>query len=255
MNIWLSLLLSFLLALPAGIKKSFTLCGLSLAFTISTIFCYCGGISAYLSLVALFLITIITDQVKKKEKEKIEKDKHKKGSHRDFFQVFNNLFLATVCIIIYKVSDKEIFYILFLASLAVSAADTSASGIGILSKKSYRLIPWRKDERGLSGIVSNLGFLASLIAALLIGITYFLHGQDVLVLLKITCYGFIGAFLDSLLGCFQVKYKCSKCKHLTEKKIHCGKQTKYACGIKFLNNDLVNSLSNLLALIIAYIIG
>ena len=255
MSIWLSLLLSFILAFPAWIKKSFTICGLALAFAISTMFCYCGCLSVYLSLVALFSITLLTDQIKKSEKERIEKDKHKKGDHRDFFQVFNNLFLATICILIYKVNNKEIFYILFLTSLAVSAADTSASGIGILSKKAYRLLPWHKDERGLSGNVSNLGFIASFVAALLIGITYFLHGMEIMVVFKVACYGFVGAFLDSVLGCFQVKYKCSKCHHLTEKHIHCGKKTKYMYGIKFLNNDLVNFLSNFITLIIAYIIG
>ena len=254
MNIWISILLSLLLSLPAYIKKSFTTAGLIYAFLTSLVFCICGGMGAYISLVALYIITVVTDKVKKEKKESIEKSKHEKSSKRDVVQLIDNLFLAAVCILIYKVVKNEVFYIMFVTSLAVSASDTSASGIGILAKKTYKIFSFKKAEKGLSGNVSVLGFVASFAAAVLIALTYLIHIKNVYIIVIISIFGFLGAFLDSILGCFQVKYQCSKCKEITEKKIHCEVPTKYKSGIALLNNDMVNFLSNLIVLIIVYII-
>ena len=254
MNLSIAIILSLLLALPAGLKKSFTYGGLIFAFITSLVFCLFGGIGSYISLVVLYIITIVTDKVKKEKKEHIEKSKHEKGNRRDFLQVIDNLFLAVVCIIIYKISKNEVFYIMFVTSLSVSASDTSASGIGILANKTYRIFSTKKAEKGLSGNVSILGFTASFIAAFLVALTYLIYDNSICIIFIITIFGFLGAFLDSVLGCFQVKYQCVKCKEITEKKVHCNKTTKYKSGIVYLNNGMVNFLSNLLALIIVYII-
>ena len=254
MNLGISVILSLLLSLPAYIKKSFTPAGLIFAFFISISFCICGGVGAYISLVLLYTITMVTDKIGKKKKHSIEKSKHEKGDRRDIFQLFDNLFFAFLCILIYKVSKNEVFYILFVTSLAVSASDTSASGVGILSKKAYHLLSWKKDEKGLSGNVSMLGFAASFVASFLIACTYLIHRIEGSMLFLIAIFGFLGAFLDSVLGCFQVKYQCMKCKEITEKKKHCGETTKYVKGLSWLNNDMVNFLSNLLTLIFVYII-
>ena len=254
MNIGISILLSLLLSLPAYIKKSFTYIGLIYAFLTCLIFCVCGGIGAYISLVALYVITVVTDKVKKEKKEHIEKSKHEKGSKRDITQLIDNLFLAAVCILIYKIVKNEVFYIMFVTSLAVSASDTSASGIGILAKKTYKIFTFKKAERGLSGNVSILGFIASFVAAFLIALTYLIHVKSIYIIVIVTVFGFLGAFLDSVLGCFQVKYQCKKCGEITEKKIHCEMPTEYKSGISILNNGMVNFLSNFMVLIIVYII-
>lgn len=254
MNIYISLLLSFLLAFFAYLKKSFTIAGLSTAFIICFIMCICGSYQAFLSLLMLFLITIVTDKIKKKEKESIIKDKHEKNDKRDAYQVLDNLLLACIFIIIYRLSNNIVFLKLFFISLAVSAADTSASGIGVLSKKSFNILTFKKAERGLSGNVSILGFIASLLASFFVALLYLLFQKSIVTICFITTFGFLGAVLDSLLGCFQVKYKCTKCGSVTEKKNHCDNRTLYYKGLKWLNNDFVNLISNMILIGISYII-
>lgn len=254
MNIYMSLFLSFILSFFAYLKKSFSMAGLITAFIVCFIMCVCGNYQAFLSLLMLFMITIVTDKIKKKEKEKIVKDKHEKNDKRDAYQVLDNLLLACLFIIIYKIDNNIIFLKLFFISLAVSAADTSASGIGILSKKSFNILTLKKAERGLSGNVSLLGFVASLLASLLIAILYLLYQKSLITILLILFLGFFGAILDSVLGCFQVKYRCIKCRSITEKKSHCGSKTTYYKGWKWMNNDLVNLISNAILMGISYII-
>lgn len=254
MNIYISLLLSFLLAFFAYLKKSFTIAGLSTAFIICFIMCICGSYQAFLSLLMLFLITIVTDKIKKKEKESIIKDKHEKNDKRDAYQVLDNLLLACIFIIIYRLSNNIVFLKLFFISLAVSAADTSASGIGVLSKKSFNILTFKKAERGLSGNVSILGFIASLLASFFVALLYLVHEKSLITVLIIMFFGFFGAILDSVLGCVQVKYKCMKCGSVTERNMHCESKTQYYNGIKFLNNDRVNLISNIIIIIISSLI-
>ena len=67
--------------------------------------------------------------------------------------------------------------------------------------------------------------------------------------------GFFGSIFDSILGAsIQVKYKCPVCQKITEKKVHCEKETQYEKGIKFVDNNLVNLLSNLFVFIVLWLI-
>lgn len=254
MNIYLCIVFSILLASLGLYKKAFTKFGLLVAFIISILICYCGSYIAFGALVTLFIITIATDKIGKTKKINIEKDKHNKNDKRDVFQVLANLLVATIFIIIYKLTSNNKYMVCFLVSLAESAADTSASGIGILSKKSFNVLTFKKSEKGLSGNVSILGFVASFIAAFIIGSIYLFKEISIYIVLVITIIGFVGALIDSILGCYQVKYKCLKCNTITEKTFHCKKQTSYYKGIKYLNNDLVNILSNVISCIICFII-
>lgn len=250
MNIYLSFIFSLCLALVAFLKKSFTNFGLLVAFIISVVMCYCGGYKAFFSLVLLFIITKITDGVGKKTKESIINNVHEKKDCRDLFQVLDNLLLASLFIVLYKISGFDKFMIMFYISLAISAADTAASGLGILSKNCYNVVSLKKSDRGLSGNVSLIGLFSSLIAALIVGLSSLLYINSFFNMIVITIYGFLGALIDSFLGCIQVKYICSNCKIVTEKKIHCNKKTDYYKGLKILNNDMVNFLSNLICLAI-----
>ena len=64
-----------------------------------------------------------------------------------------------------------------------------------------------------------------------------------LVFVIITLAGFLGAFIDSLLGAtLQAIYYCPACdKHTEKHPTHtCGAQTKRVSGLTWLNNDWVN---------------
>jgi len=137
--------------------------------------------------------------------------------------------------------------------MAESLADSLASDIGVLSKKSpINILTLKKSEPGLSGNISALGLASSFFGSLIIAIIFSIFNFQTSSLIIITLSGFLGAIFDSILGAtIQVKYKCQKCSKIVEKKIHCEKETIYYKGIKIINNDTVNLISNVFAAIIA----
>ena len=63
---------------------------------------------------------------------------------------------------------------------------------------------------------------------------------------------FLGVVFDSLLGSLcQVKYRCTLCGRLTEKKEHCDAPTEKKEGIAFVDNDMVNIFSGFFSAILA----
>ncbi len=66
--------------------------------------------------------------------------------------------------------------------------------------------------------------------------------------------GLSGSFLDSILGLtVQGKYKCSICNNQVEESIHCDKEAQKIYGLKFIDNNTVNLLNNIIIFIISYI--
>ena len=254
MNIGLSIIYSFILLLIGIYKKAFNPFGLIIAFIISTIICFCGNYCAFIALLTLLIVMITTDKIGKSQKQAITINKHNDSDKRNALQVLANLLISTILIIIYKVTNNNIYLNCFFISLAISAADTTASGIGILSKNSFNILTLKKAERGLSGNISILGLCSSLLAAMILGVINYLYIKSVVVFLFITVFGFIGSILDSILGCFQVKYICNKCKSITERTYHCDTNTKYYKGIKWFDNSAVNFVSNIIVCLIFLLI-
>lgn len=255
-RILLSLLLSFLLALLAYIKKAMTRDALILAFVCSFFITFCGGISSFLILTFVFLGTIIASKIGQDKRNKINQNKIEKSGKKDILEIIANVATGTLTIIIYGITKNEIFLIMYDSIMAESLADSLASDIGVLSKKKPINIKTLKiGEPGLSGNISLLGLISSLIGSFIIGLLYFIFNRNIYALLIITICGFLGALFDSYLGAFiQVKYKCPKCGEITEQKIHCKTKTEYCKGNKKINNDLINLLSNIFSGLISYLI-
>jgi uncharacterized membrane protein len=110
--------------------------------------------------------------------------------------------------------------------------------------------------KGTSGGVSLLGTASSLLGGLFIGLIYmtlkhfpsFAFPEFIYGIMVVTLGGFAGSVIDSLLGgTVQAKYECQVCHKLTEKKNHHGEKTLLKQGLAFVNNDVVNFTSSLLA--------
>lgn len=206
-------------------------------------------------LLAFFMGGIAVDKIKKKAqkpKQNLE-GIEKRGSCRDHIQVFANALVASVCAALYYFLEDRVFVVAFVASLAEALADTAASGIGALSGRAYDIFRRRPCAVGLSGGMSLFGTLASAVAALIIGLIALAFGEiNPAECSIITLAAVLGAFLDSMLGSLlQVKYRCTVCGSLVEKEQHCGRPAVRHSGISFVNNDLVNLISTLLAAVIA----
>ncbi len=251
-NVLLSLVLSLALALVAYFKKAMTPKALFFAFIFAFIIIYCGGLVSFLILVTVFLGSIIEKLVFKKKKDEITK----KSGPKDSIQILANVSLGTIFTLFYKTTHNTIFLILYASIMAESLADTLASDIGIHSKKNtINILTLQKSTPGLSGNITFLGLASAFIGSFLISLIYYAFSSSFIGILIITLSGFLGSICDSFLGAtVQVKYKCSKCNIITEKNFHCENKTNYYQGLKFINNDTVNFLSNLIALLLSFIL-
>ncbi len=246
MNVLTSIILSLLLGLLAFLKKALTYPAGILALIFAFIITYYGGLSAFIILSSVFIGSIITKLFNSKQK----------GKKRRLIQIISNVGVATLAIILFKITSNDLYLLIYAAVMAESLADTLASDIGMLSKKEpINILTWEKSLKGLSGNITLLGLISSLVGAIIISIIYFIgikaSLRDALIII---ISGFIGSLIDSFLGAtIEVKYKCSKCKKITERKEHCGKKTSYYQGIKWVDNNLVNLLSNFFVFLFLYL--
>jgi uncharacterized protein (TIGR00297 family) len=132
----------------------------------------------------------------------------------------------------------------FVAAVAAANSDTWASEIGTLSKGDpVSVFSLKRVKRGTSGAISVLGTMAALAGSVLISFAAMLLWDELTLgtALILTAIGFIGCFVDTVLGAtVQAVYRCSVCGGQVEKEVHCEKQTILIKGSRRINNDAVN---------------
>ncbi len=144
-----------------------------------------------------------------------------------------------------------------MAHHATSLADTLASEMGILAKKSPFLItrPWKRVPPGTNGGVTINGLLWSLVGGFLIGLLYvitdWMGGTLPVHLFAIISFasvcGLLGSLLDSFLGAVaQVTYFDTQMKKVAHTS-RGGPATQLICGFSLLTNEQVNLVSTALA--------
>jgi uncharacterized protein (TIGR00297 family) len=259
MNLLIGLIFSFIIAFPALKKQSLSKSGFVAALILGSLIYYSSGILGFSTMIIFFISSSIISKKNKYE----EKDNRilDKGSCRDYIQVLANGIVALLFSLVFKITNNNIFLIGVIISFASSNADTWASEIGIMSKDIPRYIFSKKPvSRGLSGGVTKLGFISSLLGSLLIACWFTLLSSiingftlnSVINLIIISISGFIGALIDSILGeTVQVKYISWKDKDLiTERSEEDSKKNKIVSGISFFDNNLVNFTSVLISSLI-----
>lgn len=251
---YLSLLFPSILALYAIYRKKLTVPGTILAWMIGFIIAYYGSYFAFGAVSLTILLIIFTDKLKKTKEDET----------RTIYQIISNLLTAALCIVLYSITNREIFYLMYYAVLAASLADTLSSNVGSLSKKvPVNIFTLEKLVPGSSGGVSLLGFVSALGGGIILAITYAIDrlsltkalGNWILSpLCFIVLMGFLGSIIDTVLGTlFQAQYQCLKCKKTIETKEHCNKEAKLIKGYAFMDNNLVNFLSSILIMLLSYL--
>ena len=97
---------------------------------------------------------------------------------------------------------EYVFSMAYIATIAVAAADTAASEIGVKDPKVWMITTFKRVEPGVDGGVSVRGTLISLVgsaAVSVIGSLAIFYTLDVYILVPILC-GFLGCVLDSVIG-------------------------------------------------------
>jgi len=185
--------------------KALTVSGAVAAFVVGGCIFSFGGIEAASVLIAFFvsgsLLSKLNPDVNKNEK-----------NGRDYKQVLSNGVAPVIGVLLTALTPmvREQATVFFLASLATATADTWATEIGMrYGNRVFNIFSLRPMQKGLSGGVSVIGLIASVLGAMFIALLPLLpfwQGDKMcgLVLVKIfpviAIAGFLGVLMDSLLG-------------------------------------------------------
>jgi uncharacterized protein (TIGR00297 family) len=235
---------SFLLAYLAYRLKALTPGGTAGAMLMGSIVFSVGGIFWVIPMATFFVLSSILSKIGKL-KRTILKGMVEKGSRRDILQVYANGGVALIMAILFHFTGNNLYYLMFLGSLAAATADTWGTEIGIFAKHEPRhILSFNKVPAGTSGGITALGTSGFFIGAGILTLSgIFPVSGSVLQLFSIVAVsGIIGALIDSVVGAtLQAQYKCPHCQKTTEKLIHCGSyKTSLITGIRWIDNDVVN---------------
>lgn len=233
-------------------RETLTLGGIIAALLLDLMISLALGNLGFVILFAFFGFGIITDNIKKMHKKAGQSRKER----RNYVQVLCNGLVGGFAAVLYFVFSHRAFLIAFLAVFAEALADTAGSGVGALSDKAYDVFRLKKCPSGLSGGMSIIGTLASLVGSALIAlIALAFSAVSFSEVVVISLLGFLGGVFDSFLGSLvQVKYKCHVCGRVTERHFHCEEKTERYSGLTFVNNNTVNFLGTVFAAALALVI-
>ena len=204
-----------------------------------------------------YLTLSLIDKVFARKIEKSVAGVHEKSGKRMASQVWVNGGAAIISILLFGITGRISFLMAYIIAIGEAYADSLASDVGVMSSKSpIDICTFKPITNGLSGGVSALGSSASLcgviiyaiLAKMMTGITLSSSIMMVVVIMG-------GCLLDSILGSkVQIKYRCPICGDITEKKKHCGDDTKTYSGISWIDNSMVNLISNIITCVVGVLI-
>lgn len=169
-----------------------------------------------------------------------------KGGERDAVQVAANGLVFALAALAFLMNANAHWFALGAGSLAASAADSWATELGTLYGGSPRsILTWRAVPPGASGGVSTIGTVAAVAGALFVALAAALIGWRSAATAAFVG-GVAGMLIDSVLGAtLQQRRWCPACQRETERTTHdCGTPTVRRSGLAWLDNDMVNLLSN-----------
>ncbi|WP_231893383.1 DUF92 domain-containing protein [Rossellomorea aquimaris] len=237
--------------------KNLSLSGSLMALLVGCMIGYSYGMEGLLILGVFFLSSSIWSHLFKQGKIGME-ERLAKSSVRDWQQVLANGGPAALFAFLYSVTGNDIWTFSFVTSIAAANSDTWASEIGPLSKGDPLSIrTFKRVPKGTSGAISFIGTVGALLGSAIISFVFFfiLYPFDSKLFLLISCVGFLGNVIDTLLGAYwQLENQCCVCHQRTERKEHCHQQTARIKGYSWLNNEWVNASSCLVAGVIIFFI-
>ncbi len=251
-NIAECILLAEILFVIIFLAKGLDYYGSLLAMVMCVSYMYFGGIFGITILLSEYFFIFFVAVFKKLFMQSAKKEKA-----RTFLQVLINGGLGTIFVILYGIFKIKKLLIISIISLSGCFIDSVSSDVGTLSKKApYDFLKRKRVQKGISGGVSLLGTFSSIICSFLISFaTYKVLNLNVLYLILIASLIFLQTVIDSIIGSsLQAKYKCNKCKKVTEKNVHCDRKAKLISGFNWIDNNMVNAMSSIITTTIAAII-
>lgn len=180
-----------------------------------------GGPRALFLLYVFFALAVLATSHRKQLKANLSPD-GKHPQERTVGQVFANGGMAAI-MGAFAIMDKpghSLYELMLSASLASALSDTWSSELGMVyGRNFYNILTFKKDQKGLDGVISREGFWLGVAGAAIIAL---LHGGFSKESWVILVAGVTGNLADSLMGASMER------KHM-------------------IGNDMVNFLSTLVA--------
>lgn len=179
----------------------------------------------------------------------------KKGHRRDFMQVLANGLMATIAALLWVMTYKKSALIMFGAAVAEATSDTFSGEIGRLSSHNpVSILTLKPVPTGLSGGVTILGLFAAFLSSMAIAACWYLWLPTTTILeaILVGLLGFAGAVLDSVLGAgVQAQYYDPLLDQFSESETRDGRKLELSRGIRWVDNDMVNLMSNTFSAVFA----
>ena len=264
-------------------KNKLTIGGANSALFVGTLISI-NGFEYLMILMGFFFLLLKATDIHKKIKTKLLGQSYFKDKKRNSTQVLSkSIFPAIICIIIYYFYNGKLhlftnnnnkiikfLYGIYIGFYESANADTWASELGINSKENpILIISLEKVPKGINGAISFYGTICSILGGLLIAIItvfsslfrdfslinfynlrfYFIFFKIIFLGMII---GFIGSFIDSILGeTVQITYYDEKKKCVVEKSEIDNMENIKIYGRDILNNSQVNLITGIVTSILS----
>jgi len=176
--------------------------GALVGVTMAFVLVLAAGISGFVPLGTVFLLTLVTTRWGYERKQRL--GVAERGRGRTASQVLANLFAAACCAlpVIWFSQIRGVLLVAAMAALAEAAADTVSSEVGqALADHAYMITDFRQAPIGSNGAISVEGTLSGCIAASIVAcVSAFVGVVPWQWTPVVAVAGVAGMFLDSVLG-------------------------------------------------------
>ena len=210
-----------------------------------------------------FFTSSLLSRIGRSQKSKLNVNVEK-GAIRDVWQVLANGSAAAAMVLLFHLvvhrwgfDASRSVLMLYLSALAAVNSDTWATEIGRMSRQTPRsLATWKPVESGTSGAITLWGTVAAVLGSIVIPLSLLsFWGLTPPEFICVTWAGFLGSFLDSILGAsLQAHYRDPQTGSLTEMREIDGRRTKLVRGLAWMNNDTVNLMAGVGGILCAWVL-
>ena len=237
-------------AILAYVAKSLDAGGAVCAFVMGVTVLWTTRFAGFLLFLLFFVSCNVVGKISKRlrVKDSSPEIREKKGHRRDIMQVISNGLMATLAALLWFFSYKSAALVMFGAAVAEATSDTFAGEVGKLSNRPpVSILTMRQVPKGMSGGVTVLGMVAAMASSVVIALCWYISfsGVTFYEASLVAVMGFAGAVIDSYLGAgVQALYYDPETKEFSEKEERDGRQLELSRGIRWIDNDMVNLMSN-----------